>query len=94
MENGILIVKTCLIAWWIVEFPLFGVITQLINDFFNKKDNELIKYVLTKPTSCFRCSSFYVGLIMMFVFNGPWWLPLISSFLMDQWDKKYNYVKI
>jgi len=94
MENGELIMKTCLISWFIVEHPFFSVMAEIINDTINKKKNELITYIITQPFNCVKCASLYVGIIYVVIFGGPWWAPIISSILMDQWDKKMNVMHI
>lgn len=94
MEYSGLILKLCLMGWLIVEHPAPGVISELINDLINKKKNQLITYILTAPFSCLKCATLYVGLIYFFVIGCPWWLPIVASFLMKQYDEKFNYIKI
>ena len=83
-----------LISWIVVEHPIFSVITDIINDLINKKKNKLITFILTKPTSCFKCSSLYVGIIWCLIFSQPWWLPIAASFLMKLYDQKLNSIEL
>jgi ABC-type enterochelin transport system permease subunit len=94
MENLGLIVKICLMGWIIVEHPLFGVISELINDLLNKNKNELLTYIITAPFNCLKCSTLYVGLIAILITGCQWWIPLLASFIMKVYDEKFNFIKI
>jgi len=87
MENGILILKTCLIAWFIVEFYIISAIVEILTD---RIKNKLIKFIITKPFECMKCAGFWTGLIM----TQNIFIAIIASFLMNEWDKKYNYMKL
>ena len=83
-----------LISWIVVEHPIFNVVAELINYIINKKNNELLKYILTQPTKCFKCSAFYVGIIWCLIFGLPWWIPILTSWIMYIYDSKFNTIEL
>lgn len=83
-----------LIAWIVVEHPLFGVIAELLNDFLNPTNNQLIRFMIVKPTECLKCASLYVGIIWCLTFGLAWWIPILSSFIMKLYDSKFNTIDL
>lgn len=94
MITIILILKICLLSWIIVEHPLPGVIMVIIDGLINEKENKLLTYILVQPTKCLKCSSFYVGIIVVLLLHQPWWIPIVCSLLMDQYDRHLNTMSI
>lgn len=93
ITNITILFKILLLGWIIVEYPLLSVLSELVTDLLNIK-NKLALYIFKKPTECFKCASFIVGLIGFFIFNYAWWLPILAAFLADYWDKNFNSIKI
>jgi hypothetical protein len=89
MINGVLILKTCLIAWWIVEFYILASVMTALMDIL-KVENKLIKWIFINPFECLKCSAFWVGLIL----SGSIYIAIISSLIMDQYDRKLNTINI
>lgn len=83
-----------MISWIVVEHPFFSVLSEIINTLLNKKGNKLIEYIITQPTKCFKCSSFYVGIIWCLIFGLPWWLPISAAFIMKLYDQKINTIEL
>jgi hypothetical protein len=79
-----------LISWLVVEHPLFGVIAELLNDLINPTNNQLIRFMIVKPTECLKCSALYVGIIWCLTFSLSWWIPIVCSFIMKVYDQKFN----
>lgn len=85
--NGELILKTCLIGWFIVEFYMISVFVELITD---KIKNELIKFIIRKPFECVKCATFWTGIFL----TQNIFIAIIAAIIMDQWDKKMNVINI
>jgi hypothetical protein len=79
-----------IISWLVVEHPLFGVIAELLNELLNPTNNQLIRFMIVKPTECLKCSALYVGIIWCLVFGLAWWIPIVCSFIMKVYDQKFN----
>ena len=86
----ILILKICLLSWFVVEMPLFSIPSALFIEFFKIK-NEVIKFIIEKPFMCYKCSAFWVGLILT---GGNIWIALLCSFIMKLYDQKLNVLEI
>jgi hypothetical protein len=94
MIIAILLIKICLITYFIVDFPLFGVISQLTTDMLEIKSNKrlpqfinfLVNFVFNKPFNCYRCGAFWVGLIM----TQNIFIAIGASFIMKVYDQKFN----
>lgn len=89
MDNGILILKVLMMAWLIVDMYFISAIIEALLDILKIK-NQLVRWFITKPFSCLKCSAFWVGLIM----TGNIWMAIISSIVMDQFDRHFNTIKL
>ncbi len=81
-----IITTTILLAWFIVNFPVFK---WIINTF---KDYGIYKYV-NQVFSCIKCASLYVGIIVTLYYDESLLLALAASFLADLYDKHLNVIK-
>lgn len=93
MEIVIEILKICLLSWFVVEFPLFELIPNIIVDRFEIK-NELIKFIILKPFQCYKCAAWWIGLIYCLLFWKSIFIALSASFLMKLYDQKLNSIEL
>jgi hypothetical protein len=89
MEMIILLLKGCLLGWFVVEFPLFAVIPAIIIERFKIK-NEIVKFIIEKPFNCYKCSSFWITLFM----TSNIFLAISAAFIMKLYDQKLNSVEL
>jgi hypothetical protein len=89
MEILIEIVKGCLMGWFVVEMPIFAVISAVIIEKFKIK-NEIVKFIIEKPFNCYKCGAFWATLIM----TGNLFMAIAASFIMKLYDQKINTIEL
>lgn len=84
-----MIITGFVLGWLNVKLPIVAAAVELLSDLFRIK-NTKVRAFLVKPFECFRCSGFWITLIM----TQNIVLAACVAFLLELWDNHLNYIKL
>jgi hypothetical protein len=85
--DWITFIKSILITFIIIEFPLFKEIKKRLQKVFKEKN---IFYFIEKFFTCYKCNGLYIGLLV----SGNLWIALAASFILMIYDKNWNSIRL
>ncbi len=88
-----IILKILIVGWFISNFTPLSAFIEVLTDLL-KITNPLFRMILNTPFNCFKCASFWTGVIAALIFSLQWWIPFVCAFIADVYDRNFNSIKL